>query len=248
MTGVAEKQHNTFKVRYAYVEMILNKETKYDVIAGLFKGIVEKDGASFILLHGLKGATAVLNTDFYNIMSIEVLEEDYKYMTYLTCESTDQELAFQMLDELYADFMKHDFGLKNDPTIIDIEKYSEVPKDYLDGKPLNKTAAASGTQAGGVGSFANSPKTYARNNSVAGYGVTNVKKDPEPATFGRTESKKPTKTALDLMQEKIDQIKAGTFEYQLPETLGGEDAGTADDDGYDDLYGHYGYNRGVGFC
>lgn len=247
MTGAVDTQLNTYKVKYAYVEMILNKESKYDVIAGLFKGIIEKDGETFILLHGLKGATAVLNTAFYNVLSIEVLEEDYKYMTYLTCESTDQELGSQMLDELYADFMKYDFGLTNDPTIIDIEKYSDVPKDFLDGKPLNKSVAQSGTAAGGVGSFANSPKQYARNNSAVGYGAATTRKEPEPAIFSRSKSKKPVKTDLDLMQEKIDQIKAGDFTPTLPETM--EDDGDGVSDDYDDdLYGTYGYNRGVGFC
>jgi hypothetical protein len=47
-----------------------------------------------------------------------------------------------------------------------------------------------------------------------------AKKDPTPATLSRTKSKKPTKTDLDLMQEKMDQIKAGTFVFELPETVG----------------------------
>jgi len=236
-----EQTQQKFKVRYVYVEMILNKETKYDVVAGLFKGLVEKAGETFILLHGLKNATAVLNTKFYNIMSLEVMEEEYKNMTYLTSETSDQELAAQMLDELNTALLENDFGLKNDAKIIDIEKYLDVPTDYLDGKKIDKDKAAAGTT--GVGSFAAPGTRYQPPASGVIYSKSTPQKDPEPSIFSRTKSKKPNKAALALMCEKIQQIMAGDYEHELPETMGEEEepadktADADDDDYYDNMYG-----------
>jgi hypothetical protein len=234
------------KVRYVYIEMILNKETKYDVVAGLFKGIVEKAGEIFILLHGLKNATAVLNTKFYNIMSLEVMEEEYKNMTYLTSEVSDQELANQMLSELNILLLDNDFGMKNDTKIIDIEKYQDVPVDYKDGKPINKDDAAAGAKASGVGSFAAPGTRYQPPASGVLYSKTNATKDPEPSIFSRSTTKKPAKANLELMREKIEHIMAGDYEHELPETVGdvpvNKDAKTADDDDdyYDNMYGGQG--------
>ena len=241
-----ENTQQKFKVRYVYVEMILNKETKYDVVAGLFKGIVEKNKETFILLHGLKNATAVLNTQFYNIMSLEVMEEEYKNMTYLTSEVSDQELAMQMLDELNTLLLENDFGMKNDAKIIDIENYDDVPKEYIDGKAIDKDNAAAGSKATGVGSFA-APGT--RYQPPAGNGViyskTTAKKEPTPLVFSRTKTKKPNKVALDLMREKIEHIMAGDYEHELPETLGEVEADAAADDDDDDYYANYGQGS---FC
>lgn len=229
------------KTKYLHIEVILSKGAKYDVISGLFKGIVEKENDKFILLHGLKDSTNVLNLRYYNIMTVEELSDDYKNMTYLTAEETDQTLALEMVEKLYSDLIAAGKALVNDPTVIDIEKYEEVPKEYLEGKPLEKDTISSPTSS--VGSFA-SPCT--RYSSGVTYTKTVVKKDPEPTLLSRTNSKKPTKPALDLMEEKITQIMAGTFVPVLPETMG-EDAdgkATADDTDTTDV-DYYGNTWGM---
>jgi hypothetical protein len=212
------------KTSYVYLEMILNKDSKYDVVAGLFKGIVEKDADKFILLHGLKDSTNVLNLKFYNIMMVEELEEDYKNMIYLNSEESDQKMAMEEVEKLYAKLLLAGGGLENDPRILDIKKFRDVPKEYIEGKPLEKSATTHTTTNNGVGSFANPNSRYV--GAAGTYTKTVVKADPEPAVFGRTQNKKPLKAALDLMEEKINQIMAGTFAPILPETMGEDADGT----------------------
>lgn len=230
------------KTNYIYLEMVLNKDTKYDVIAGLFKGIIEKQGQKFILLQGLKNATNILSADFYNIMMIEEREGDYKNLTYFTAEKVDQDIAEEMIGKLYNNLIEAGMILKNDPKIIDIDKYSEVPKDYIDGKPLQTGSSAAG-KASGVGNFASPHTRYQSGTTYTKQ--TTVKADPEPALINRTKTKKPVKAALEIMLEKVQQITAGDFEPTLPEIMAEDDTGVTEADDDDGVYG-YGY--GAGYC
>ena len=229
------------KTNYVFLEMVLNKDTKYDVIAGLFKGIIEKKGQKFILLQGLKNATNILSVDFYNIMMIEEREGDFKNLTYFTAEKIDQDIAEEMIAKLYENMLAGGMGLHNDPKIIDIDKYTEVPKDYLDGKPL-QTGTATAGKASGVGNFASPHTRYQAGTTYTKQ--TTVKADPEPSLIGRTKTKKPAKAALDIMFAKVQQVTAGEFEPVLPEIMGEDDAGVTEADDTE-TYGYYG---AAGYC
>jgi hypothetical protein len=228
------------KTKYVYIEMILNKDSKYDVISGLFKGIIEKDDDKFILLHGLKDSTNVLNLKFYNIMMIEELEEDYKNMIYLNSEESDQKTAMEEVEKLYAKLLSAGIGLENDARILDIKKFKDVPREYTEGKPIEKPLTHTTTTT----STYNNPNTrYAGANGV--YTKTVVKSDPEPSVLGRTQNKKPLKADLDLMEEKINQIMIGTFVPVLPVTMGEDADGTGDAvETADEMY----YYRNGGMC
>lgn len=233
----------TCKTNYVYLEMILNKDSKYDVVAGLFKGIIEKDDDKFILLHGLKDSTNVLNLKFYNIMMIEELEADYKNMMYLNLEASDQKDALERVEELYDRMILANMGIENDPRILDIKKLKNVPKEYIEGKPIEKESGIHTTSPNSVGSFANPVTHYAGSSGV--YSKTTAKIEPEPAVFNRSNSKKPLKSTLDLMEEKINQIMAGGFKPTLPETMGEDADGTGiSEEIEDETY----YRAGMGFC
>ena len=228
----------TRKVDYVYIEMILNKDSKYDVIPGLFKGVVERKGHKFVLLQGLKNATNVVSVKFYGIMSLEVCEGDYTNFTYFTAEKVEQDAAYEMLEKLGKELLADGFGYSNDPNIIDTDKYNNVPSTYKDGKPLTSGTATSGT-ASGVGNFA-PPHTRYSNNGTTYVRQSAVKPDPPPAVIGRTKTKKPTKAMLDEMLAKVQQITAGEFQVVLPDILGADESGVteAEDDYGNEYYGH----------
>ena len=224
------------KTKYVYLEMILNKDSKYDVISGIFKGITEKNGDKFILLQGLKNSTNVLNIKFYNIMTIEDLEEDYKNMTYLTAEDTDQIIALSTVEKFYHDFLVAGYGLENDSTILDISKFSSIPKEYTEEKAVEKLT----NSAFGAGSYVSPSNRYT--DHAGTYTKTAVKAEPEPRVLGRSDSKKPSKNTLDIMEDKINQIMLGTFNPILPPTIGEDSDGigvaeTVEDENY---YRHFG--------
>jgi hypothetical protein len=221
---------NTAKINYVNVEMILPQGKNYDVVSGLFKGIVEREEGTFVLLHGVKESTSIVNIEFYNIMTIEIMEEEYKNLTFLEASDDDQKAAFGLLKKLHETLIKEGRGLKNDESVIDVKKYEEVSEEMLNGKKLNK-AASSGT---GVYKTPSSRFTPSKT-VVGGFTKADTKVVPAPTTFGRNGTKKPTKEALALMEEKIDQVLAGEYNQPLPEAPGDTDEQD------DEAWNTYGY-------
>ena len=241
------------KKKYVYVEMILSQNNKHDVIAGLFKGIFKKDDKVFVGLHGLNDATVILSLKYYGIMSIEILEEDYKNMLFLTSELKDQLDGAKILEETLAELLLAGMGLKDDTAVIDITKYQDVPTEYKLGKSIESTKANTSTDTfkTTTGFVGNTHATrYQTNNNGTTYTKTVVKKEPEPAVLTRTETKKPDKAALELMEEKLNGIIAGTFIPVLPETVTGEETEADLSNDIDEVYGNYykQHGRHGGFC
>lgn len=244
----------TTKKKYVYVEMILTQNNKHDVIPGLLKGIFKKDDKIFIALHGLNESTVILNTKFYGIMSIEILEEDYKNMVFLTSDIKDQTDGLKILEDSLAELLLSGIGLKEDSSIIDINLYKDVPVEYKSGKSIDATKANTSTDtfkntSGFIGNT--HAAHYQTNNNGITYTKTVVRAEPEPAILVRTETKKPDKAVLLLMEEKLDGIIAGTFIPVLPETITGEETEADLSDDVDEVYGRYYKQHGGwsgGFC
>jgi len=224
----------TTKIKYVYLEMIHDKSDKQDVIAGLFQGVYESGGETYILLQGLNGVTSVLNISFYSFMTLEMMEPDYKNMTYFTAEQKDQDTAFTMVKGHYTELMDAGFGFKAGGQMLDSSKYSEVPKEYLEGKPAGSGQDNKASTSTGPGNFVN--RSRFQQNQAGNFTKTPIKKDPEPAVFGRSKTKKPSKDALALMIEKINAIQGGELEPVMPELAGELPAEEPDDD--DDVYGN----------
>lgn len=194
-------------IDYIYVEMVLNKEHKYEVVSGMFQGIKIKSGSTFILLHGKKEVTNIINLRYYNVMTIEVLHKEYKDMTYLTMKAEDQNSALSMLESLYTGFTKG----KSNGSLIDVTKYKNIPEDCgtVTTVDRNKTQ----TSSYGVGDFV-------RNVSDSNVYRPAKKKEITPTLFHRaTGSKKPNRTSLEEMRKNIDQINDGEFVYELPKMV-----------------------------
>lgn len=236
MTGVITEKE--CKTKYVYVEMIINKKDKHDVVAGLFKGMYKhKDGTEFILLHGLKDSTNMLNIDLYNVLSIEELSDGYRNMAYFTIEKSEKKKSLEKVDKLYKSMLEAGLNIDNDKKIIDINKYRDVPKEYVQGKPLD-----GGITTGG-GTYNQSHCGYSRTGASDDYSVNNTsKKDPEPTVIKRTSGKKPSKSDLKLMEEKINKIMENEYEPKLPETKGK----CLDDDDDDDYLKDQTHFSGMG--
>lgn len=208
-------QNKSTDIEYVYVEMVLNQEDKYEVVPGLLQGIKVKEGSTFILLHGKKDITNIINLKFYNVMTIEVLHKNHKDMTYLTTSEDDQRLAMDILNNVYENLLGNGFALKKDKDLINVLSYINVPEEYYKGTIINSKGNSSiqdkstHIQYNSVGGFAN--------NNINKSFQSNKKKELVPSIFSRAESKKPSKNSLALMQTKIDQINLGKFDCDLPE-------------------------------
>jgi hypothetical protein len=219
------------KTNYVYVEMILKKSSQtYDVVAGLFKGIYEdkKKGGVFILLAGLKGVTDCLNLEFYSIMTIEELEEDYRNMDYVIDTEEDQAKALAALKALKEKLIIGGKGSESDKDIIDETKYTKVPEDYKKGQPIGAKFDQAGT-----GNFAAATTRYEKSNYNT-YNKTVIKKDPEPTSFERKREELPAAEFLAALSTRIDAITSGELDLELPAIMGADEAGVGFDD--DDPY------------
>lgn len=203
------------QIKYVYVEMVFNDKEKYSIVPGLFIGVKEHKDKTYILLYNkIEDTVAVLNRDYYNIMLIEYVDDNYKNMIVFTKEDKDQKEADAMLKRLH-DLLTKNFGDILDPEIIDVSKYSDVPESYKSSLPING-------QNGDVTTTHNTNVTNYNNNYGNNYNnkVTThnsyIKKEPEPYSFNRKEGK-PLKEEREILLEKVRLIMSGNYDTELPE-------------------------------
>jgi uncharacterized protein YaaR (DUF327 family) len=233
-------KNNTCSTKYAYLELVFEKDNSYEVAAGLFKGLLDIKGSKYILLQGTKDTVDVMNTNFYDIMTIEQAEEKIKSMVYLTNDKDDQKTAMQMLENIYKELIDGGKALENDPNIIDISKYSGVPKEYSIGS--NNSSVIGSTSIVNRSNMSTIPTVPKKNEG------------PKVAFIERDEgSKKPTTKELDTLSSMLDAIKTGKLKIDVPQLKGDEsdeddgdnnnsNVNGDDDDNYEDYFN--GYRRG----
>jgi len=233
-------------IKYVYVEMINNKGAKQDVVTGLFGGVFKYESETYILLHGKKDCMSVLNVKCYDIMTIEMLEPEFKNMTIATMERGDQEDIRKLLDSYYDKLIAAGYTPKPGSQVIDITKYTNVPEGYFQGRPAGESIGQVGTHAAtGAGDFAANRNRYTKNQN-GNYAQTVVKPDPVPVLLERSKTKKPTKDILMLLAEKIENIKSGAVAPTIPELIGEVEADasaptTSTDEEFErDVYGYGG--------
>lgn len=229
---------NKAKKMYVHIEMIFSKDKRDDVVSGLFKGILESNGDTFILLHGPKDSTKALNTKFYDLLSIEVLEEEYKNLYYPRILKSEQEEALKIVRELYKALLDSGFALATDPVIIDMAKYSELPEAYKEGKTTVTTKDTSVTVHRSA-----TVSSYGRHCNMTNHYTPTVTVEPEPKFFQRTDSKKPSKSDIEIMFAKLDLIKKGEYTPVLVSTP--EDSPTDEPISESKTYAEYGYMNGI---
>lgn len=208
----------TLDTEYVYLEMIRDKGgSDYTVVSGLFKGLYEKDGGTYVLLNGLKNCTEALLLGAFDFLTIEVLEKDYRNLTYCTKEASDQEQAIKVVAGLFKDLKEAGLEEKPGAGILDPEKYINVPPEYRDGKPID---AATRTGTTGVGTFSNRTNHYSPSATGTTYTKTQPKPEPVPTAFSRTKTGKPSTEDLAALSALLDQLSAGETTLDLPATPG----------------------------
>lgn len=216
-----KKDGKTTNIDYIYLELIHDRGNKQDVMSGLFCGIKEFEGDEFILIAGLKNTVSAISTRYYNIMTIEVLKDEFKNMTYVTHEAQDQVDAMKKLVSHYEELKAAGYHVKEGSYLLDLKKYKDVPEAYSEIKTKSSTTTGgTGTKAqtpvNNAGNFAANQKRYQRNNTT--FSQTPVTPDPEPRAWGRSGVKnRPSKAALELMIEKIEGIKSGEMQPVIPD-------------------------------
>lgn len=221
------------KIRYVLIEMIENDESKManaSIITGLFKGIriyqPPKEDMLVLVKEDKKDTIHLLNTNKYNILSLQKFDGYTKIIHCFRATEEDQKLAVSTISNIIKELNESDRTVANDDNIIDTSTYTDIPEDITIIKQC--TSATNTNVQKRTVHTSHTPRTSTVKSPIH--------KDPEPKYFKR--SRKPTEVALAKMQEKIDDIRKGTYQVKLP-TIKGDDIeiAKADDDDNDAL-GH----------
>jgi len=146
----------------------------------------------------------------------------------------DQKSAFSGLQKLMDEMAKSEMVFKNDPEMVDIRNYKEVPDDIAKGKTETaKSKSTAGVSTSKVGNRANtSGVTAPYNNYTAPY----KRKEAAPFVWKR-KSRKPTETALLELTKKLDLLKSDELEIKIPELPGKEETPETNNSYMDDGFG-----------
>lgn len=200
-------------IKYISVELVDKSSLRKDceIISGLFKGLATLEDNNieqlFVLIIGKEeDTTNIYNTKYYNIVSVTILGEDTKAITYFTIDDTDQNKAIELLKSVIIVMEKDKRMLEFDPDIIDMATYTDTPDNIGD---VSKTHLCSKTDT---------------SVNVANNYTPYEKKEPSPSVIKRTRTKKRTKKELLDMVNKVKDVKNGIFIVKLPEIM--EDANT----------------------
>lgn len=210
-------------IKYVLIEMIENDESKMtnaSIITGLFKGIriyqPPKEDMLVLVKDSKKDTIHLLNTNKYNILSLQKFDSYTKIIHCFRATEEDQKLAVSKISDIIKELREDKRTIANDDNIIDTTTYTDIPDDITIIKQCKSTDVTV-------------PKRTVHTPRASTVKST-VQKDPEPKYFKR--SRKPTEAALTRMQQKIEDIKKGTYQVKLP-IIKGDDieiAGAADDD------------------
>lgn len=208
-------------IKYISIEAI-NKDDKdaSAVISGLFKGLkVRKNETTeadetFFMVHDEKDSTFVLNNEFHNVISIEVLGETVRTMTYFMMTDEDQIAAGLLLSNLMESMVEKNMVLSNDTTMVDILKFKDVPEDILKG---NTSAVKAGAHSTGKSTYSGAKGVGTTHKPTTT--TTYVRKESTPHLWKRR-SKKPTEEALMTLSLKVTAMGEGKLKVKIPKLPG----------------------------
>jgi len=215
------------KLKYCVIECIKKDGKSNKIERGMYKGFKEslevkthkgdevgtKSTTGFLYIASNTKSTKTINLDFYNVLMIEVFDGANKTYTFFMYNESEQKMALGIVKEIHTVFK--DFVNSADEDMIDVEKYTDVPKDLGGTGAVIKTSASYSSCGAAPFTGGVAHQDYYHSNQ---YTTRYVKKEPVPS-FDKRIGRRPTKKALDLMASKIDQIAKGEYKGKLPRTV-----------------------------
>lgn len=249
---------NLTEIKYVGIEVIKKDGTgKEDITSGLFLGIWDnldnkEEKQRFLVVMDSKTTVRLFNTQFYNVLTFKVLDDETEYLTVFKKDKSDQTAAIEMLDGFVDVFRSANKLMATDATgqLIDPNEYSKYPEVVLEGKDLTDTAFKPKTDF-------TKPATKIEDKFSAGrdynYGCSGVDhgygspynqyndySTPKVATVTYlTRKGAPLAVAtLDSMKDKVMRLATGDYEVinipvpscDEPEIISEEDIEIIDDD------------------
>ena len=213
------------KLKYIGVEMIKKDATKSTTPeVGLFRGFrvrsedkTENPRTITLILLGVKDKEndiVALNTEIYNVLSIKMMYGDTKELIVLKHSNADQDAAKDILEEVVAEFKEQKRMVDNDPEIIDVGTFDDVPEEFFSPKKETKAAGSATTSNnygyGGVYSHNTNSDWQKKQAEREAKKKEEEKMRWTPFLFKR-KGELPGLKAMNAIKKKISQI--GTEEW-----------------------------------
>jgi len=218
------------RLKYLGVEMLRKDATKSSKPeVGLFRGLRERsdgEGADVksvrLILLGTKDKEndlKALNLAVFNVLSLKMLYDEIKELIVFKDNDVDQGKAIELLEIALGEFQEEKRMVDNDPEIIDIATFKDVPKEFFS---VGKSKTSLGTNMNAYGYGAYSGQNYQGNNSD-----WKEKQEKREAEKKRQENLRQTPTiikrasdlpsikVLNAIKKKIAAIKAGEYKGTL---------------------------------
>jgi len=151
--------NTTHRLKYLGVEMLKDdaiKSTKPEV--GLFLGLRERSdgkgaGAKTIklILLGVKDKESdlkALNLAVFNVLSIKMLYNETKELIVFKNNDADQKKAMELLEVALEEFQKEKRMVDNDPEIVDIKTFDDVPVEFFSPQESKNKTGVNGNYSG----------------------------------------------------------------------------------------------------
>lgn len=193
---------NFKEINYSAVEVIRKtSENIGDVECGLFVGICRKTNASKKVLNFLVVATKrttvkLYNLDEFNILTVDILSEDTRYMTVFTRSDKDQAIAIKVLDSV-RDKLQEESRLDSEDLkkeLIDISTYTKYASEILLGDDLSTKLTTNDYD-----NITNSSNTT----RVSNINTAVVEKEEPAVLHFKRKGKLPSQIKLDEIKNKV---------------------------------------------
>jgi len=206
------------KIKFVAVELLKKgSNSAASVEYGLFKGIkMRSDGdsdkpkiTSFLLIEKAVEADNIqgFNLNVFNILSISNRCDDTKELIIYKASVTDQKAAVRKLEDFFDRLVKDERMVKNDPEMIDVKSYANIPAEIEKQTPVYPIKNAYGSSGS--------------NNNISDWQKKKEAREKEeerqealrkiPTVFKR-KGEPPGIKSLNLMKKKILAISAGEYE------------------------------------
>jgi len=223
---VKETMTTTKRLKYLGIEMLRTNATKSSSPeVGLFRGLrtrTDGEGATAKILRlivlGIKDKEndiRALNLDVFNVLSLRMSYGDTKELIVFKANDSDQKKAMELLELALGEFQTEKRMIANDPEIVDIGTFEDVPPEFFSPEEKKGNLAAN----------------YNNMYSQCGHQNDSWKEQEEkrkekkaledkmrqtPTLIKREDAEKlPGLKVLNAMKKKVNAIASGEYDGKL---------------------------------
>jgi hypothetical protein len=218
------------RLKYLGIEMLKKDASKSATPeVGLFRGLRERSDDSGteaktirLILLGTKDKEndlKALNLAVFNVLSMKMLYGDTKELIVFKANDADQTAAMELLEASLKEFQEEKRMVDNDPEIVDISTFDDVPQEFFSPKKETKSTTQSygyGNTYGGMGT-GGANGTYQNDDWKAKQAERDKQKEKEekmrwtPFLIKR-KTEIPQLKILNSIKKKVLALAAGVYE------------------------------------